>query len=217
MADWAPLLVTADDVADHAAATVDAIDTLGPLAATVAQAGLDDWLGYGAFAHVATARVWAPAYRLPLAPAGPASVALSADVSVDTLGRLDLSGAGAPGAVRYVAGWRRPGQSDAELLAAMTADGEILRPDGEPIAAADLAPVPPAPPAVVSALAEAAVVVARRLEQGAGKGADTVRVGDVTTVGPDYRLSNVNRLIGRVTEVEAIYNSRLRRFQHIEA
>lgn len=235
MDDWTPLLVTSAEVVSYAAETVDDIADLALLAARTAQAGLDDWLGYEAFAHVARARVPGAGRRVrfdlsygavpgaaTIVPVGPASVALDADVSVDTsfdaFGRLDVSAVGDLDAVRYVSGWRRPGQSDADVLAVLTDDGAspVIGPGGEAIEAADLADVPAAPQAIVSALAEAAVVVARRLAQGAGKGPDTTTIGEAAVTGPDYRLSNVNRLIGRVTEVEAVFASRLQRFRHLE-
>lgn len=226
MSRWDPLLVTAADVVAHAEGTVDRLrddDGLALVAAERAQAALDDWLGFPAFVHEAVSRTYlgtaARVVGFDLAyvngsaggpggsgfrfnPVGPASLALDAGVTLDLLGRLDVGAAEDRSVVRYLSGWRRPEQTDEAVLAVL---GEVSGPDGNPLVAARLSVVPEAPRAIVGALAEAAVVVAKRLSIGAGVRRTETDLGAGVTRAESVPLS----------EIQAVFGSALHRFRHV--
>ena len=221
MSRWDPLLVTAADVLASAQGTVDGLaddDGLVLVAAERAQAALDDWLGFPAFVHETTSRTYLGAavrvVGFDLAyvngsaggpffnPVGPASLALDAGVTLDLLGRLDVGAAEDRSVVRYLSGWRRPEQTDEAVLAVL---GEVSGPDGNPLVAARLSVVPEAPRAIVGALAEAAVVVAKRLSIGAGVRRTETDLGAGVTRAESVPLS----------EIQAVFSSALHRSRHV--
>lgn len=208
----------------HAPALQDGDGAFLRACVATAEGVLTQYLGYPPVCHVVTAEaVWHGAGPLGLSAftVGPASVPLTYGHALDARGRLTFAAVPADGLVRYVAGWRPyegdTALTDAELLAVLTTDGPVLGADGLPIEAADLSPVPLAPAAVRSALAEAACAVAYRLAPGlVGVRESTVDLGmNTRTTTSAAAFNDVNTLIGRTSEVHAIIASRCAPYRYV--